>query len=493
MNQVNIKVDATETASQVIKGVADTTVRAETVIVQSMGSTEQAFDTAARSTGKLGERLDKVAGFSGNMADGIGGAAAAAQSLGDIMSYSARKAEDLKRAQTDVAQAAQDASQAMEDLEQANRDAAQAGLDVEQAAIDLEQALIDQTTAQEAYNAAVKKHGKDSTEAKQALTDLRQAQLDAKQATEDSAQAERDLAQANLDTSQAVIDNADAQNRLSASQRELAQQGTALQKVSEWGGMLSGVLGGLVGVIGAITAVQWAWNASLLANPVVLIIVAIIALIAVIVLIATKTTWFQDLWNAIWSKIGDPLKAAWEFIKNVFEAGVELMAAHVRWVTNLIQTVFKFAIDFVVGYFKFLFSIPGKVVDVFKGIGESIFAPFKWAFNSISNAWNRTVGKLSFTIPGWVPGLGGNSFSMPRLPTLAVGGEITRTGAVFAHKGERIMPASTRGLFNDVGEKALKIIVEILGGHDAFHQFIVENVKIYGAGDVNSAYSTAST
>lgn len=490
-NDVDITVRATETASSVIKGVADTTVRAETVIVQSMGSTEQAFDTAARSTGKFGAALDKTAGFGGNMADGLGSAGAAAQSIGDIMSYSARKAEDLKRAQTDVAQAAQDAAQAMEDLEQANRDAAQAGLDVEQAAIDLEQALIDQTTAQNDYNAAVKEHGKNSVEAKQALTDLKQAQLDAKQAGEDNAQAQRDLAQANLDAKQAVIDQADAQNNLSASQRELASQGTALQKVSEWGGMLSGVLGGLVGVIGAITAIQWAWNAALLANPIVLIIVAIVALVAVIVLIATKTTWFQDLWNAIWGAIGDPIKEFVDWVGKAWDFFVNMLVANIKLAGKIIETVFKFAVDFVVGYFKFLFSLPGKVVDVFRSIGESIFAPFKWAFNAIANGWNRTVGRLSFSIPGWVPGIGGNSFSMPRLPTLQRGGEILRTGAVLAHKGERIMPAGTRGLFNDVnGGGVLRVIVEFVGGHDAFHQFMKENVKIYGAGDVEVAYST---
>ena len=69
------------------------------------------------------------------------------------------------------------------------------------------------------------------------------------------------------------------------------------------------------------------------------------------------------------------------------------------------------------------------------------------------------------------------------------GGEILRTGAVLAHAGERIMPASTRGLFNDVnGGGVLRIIVQFVGGHDAFHQFMKENVKIFGAGSVVVAY-----
>lgn len=46
-----------------------------------------------------------------------------------------------------------------------------------------------------------------------------------------------------------------------------------------------------------VTAAQWAWNAAMFANPIGLVIVAIAALIAIVVLIATKTTWFQTIWE----------------------------------------------------------------------------------------------------------------------------------------------------------------------------------------------------
>ena len=62
------------------------------------------------------------------------------------------------------------------------------------------------------------------------------------------------------------------------------------------------------GIIKAATAawtgVQWLLNAAMTANPIGLIVLAIVALVGIIVLIATKTTWFQTIWNAIWSKIG---------------------------------------------------------------------------------------------------------------------------------------------------------------------------------------------
>jgi hypothetical protein len=350
----------------------------------------------------------------------------------------------------------------------------------------VEQALLDQATAQKEYNKAVKEFGVNSDEAKQAKLDMAQAEQDLFQAQEDSKQSLEDLTQANLDASQAELDRVGAQNDLAESQRELANQNSTLSKMSDAAGMLSGILGGLVGIIGAITAVQWAWNIAMTANPVGVIIMAIAALIAIIVLIATKTTWFQDLWNSIWGAIGEPVKAAWDWIyKTSAEIGIFLFGIFTK-VKDAIIFAFKFAIDFVVGYFKWLFSIPGKVVDVFKSIGEAIYAPFKWAFNAISRAWNNTAGKLSFSIPDWVPGIGGSGFSMPRLPTLQRGGEILRTGAVLAHKGERIMPAGTHGLW--AGGSGEKVVVEIslVGGTEEFRRWIKKNTRVYGGGGPNS-------
>lgn len=465
-NELSITVSAQENASTVIAGVGTTTQRTERVIVQSMGSTEEAFDTAARASGKFGAVMDRTAGAVGTASDGMQGVADITQGVSDVMSQAARKAEALAQAQQDVAQAAMDADQALQDLDQANRDLAQSQIDSEQAAVDAAQALLDQKVAQEEYNKAVKEFGAESNEAKQLAIDLNQAKVDSKQADEDAKQAAEDFSQAQLDAEQAVLNHSQAQKDLISSQRELGEQGKTLNKVSEWAGLLSGILGGLVGVIGAITAVQWAWNAALLANPIGLTIAAIVILIGIIVLIATKTTWFQDLWDFIWKHIGDTVKDVGEFIK----------------------TAFKNSVDFVVNYFKFIFGLPGKMISFFAGVGEAVSAPFKWGFNQIAKFWNNTVGKLSFSLPSWVPGMGGMGFSMPKLPTLQTGGEILRTGAVFAHKGERILPASTRGLTRDMAGQVLKVVVEFVGGHDSFRQFMKENVKIYGAGSVTVAY-----
>lgn len=173
--------------------------------------------------------------------------------------------------------------------------------------------------------------------------------------------------------------------------------------------------------------VQWLLNAALLANPIILIIVAIVALIAIIVLIATKTDWFGKLWEAIWGGI----IAYLNFVKDMY-----------------------------VGAFRIMISLPGKLIgaakkipgglkSAFSGLFGIITAPFRAAFNFVARAWNNTIGRLSWTVPGWVPGIGGNSISVPSLPQFHTGG--TASGAMggeflaVLRSGERVIPTSGGG------------------------------------------------
>lgn len=68
---------------------------------------------------------------------------------------------------------------------------------------------------------------------------------------------------------------------------------------------------------------QWLFNAALLANPITWIVIAIIALIAVIVLIATKTTWFQQIWKWAWGGIKTAALAVWGWISGTLWPGIK--------------------------------------------------------------------------------------------------------------------------------------------------------------------------
>lgn len=417
-NDINITIGATEDASKTIEGIGDSTKRVESIIVKSMGSTEDAFDTTVRSSSKLGGALDTVEGFAGKATEGIEGVGSAVDATADIMNYARNKASRLAHAQDDVAQASLDVDQAMQDLRQTERDEAQATIDVTQASQDKEQALLDQKTALKNLKDVQNEYGKNSDEAKQAMLDYKQAGIDVTQAEEDLKQAKEDSRQATLDAEQATLDQTTATNDLTDAQGELASEQSTMTQVTDWVGMLSGLLTGLVGIIGAVSAVQWAWNAALAANPIGITIAAIVILIGIIVLIAKKTTWFQDLWHAIWGKIGDPVKKTW-------------------------NTVSKATTGFFKSVGKYITELPHKIKNAFKSVGNYIASPFKAGYRAIANAWNSSIGSFSISVPSWVPIYGGKGWSFPRIPSFAIGGDVLKTGLAMIHQGERIIPRAS--------------------------------------------------
>lgn len=147
---------------------------------------------------------------------------------------------------------------------------------------------------------------------------------------------------------------------------------------------------------------QKLFNITLLTSPITWIVLGIVALIAVIVLIATKTDWFQKLWKNAWGWIKSAASNTWDFLK----------------------------------------KIPGWIGEAFGKVANFIMAPYKAAFNGIARAWNATVGRLSWSVPGWVPFIGGNTISVPKLPTFHSGGVVPGAFGtvvpILAMGGERI-------------------------------------------------------
>jgi hypothetical protein len=324
----------------------------------------RAADSSDQLTGRFG---DLGAATSGTL-DGLDALGGGLQAVVDIQEYAKDKAAEHAQALVDVEQAQRDLNQAYLDGKQATRDVAQAEIDVKQAQLDAK-------TAAEEYAAAVKEHGANSTEAQQASIDLAQAQEDLKQANLDAEQATADAAQATTDAKQAQLDMNEATR---------AANPPELQKWADGLALVTPLLSAVAGVVGVVTAVQWAWNAAMLANPITWIVLAIVALIAIVVLLVKNWDTVKKAGSAAWNWIKDAASSAWNFIK----------------------------------------KIPGWIGTAFKNIARVISAPYRAAFNLISDAWNNTIGRLSWTVPGWIPGIGGNTIAVPQLPRFHDGGRV---------------------------------------------------------------------
>ena len=103
---------------------------------------------------------------------------------------------------------------------------------------------------------------------------------------------------------------------------KLAELADWISKNTQVVGIIVGVLGGLAAVVLVVNAALAAWNAIMVivnltiwSSPVFWIIAAIVALVAVVVLIATKTTWFQQIWDVAFKAIQAAIQAVWNWIK----------------------------------------------------------------------------------------------------------------------------------------------------------------------------------
>jgi len=190
----------------------------------------------------------------------------------------------------------------------------------------------------------------------------------------------------------------------------LTQLGGWLQDNTTLFLVIAGAIGGLAGTILVLNAAMKAWsaiqtivngltlvwNVLLNANPLGLIILAVVAFIAILTALYFK---FEGVRNIV--------DTVFRFIKTAVTTGIDFLTKYVETVLSIYKTV----------------------------------------FNTIAKLWNNTIGKLSFEIPDWVPGLGGKGFSVPQIPMLAEGGIVTGpTLAMIGEAGpEAVIPLNRAG------------------------------------------------
>jgi hypothetical protein len=160
----------------------------------------------------------------------------------------------------------------------------------------------------------------------------------------------------------------------------------------------------------AFTVIQGLFNAVMAANPIVLFALAIAGLVIGLVIAYKKFDAFRDIVDAVFSAI---------------------------------KTGIKGGMDAITTYLSF-------VMGVYKAI-----------FNGIATLWNNTIGKLSFSVPKWVPGLGGKGFDVPNIPMLANGGIVTSpTLAMIGERGpEAVIPLTGPNAGGGMGGNTVNINV----------------------------------
>ena len=146
--------------------------------------------------------------------------------------------------------------------------------------------------------------------------------------------------------------------------------------------------------ISVIKMVGLALKAAFVANPVGLIIAAIVAVIAIFVLLYKKCEWFRNGVNAVWNAIKEGFKATWTWIKNKFHALMELGAKVWAKIKEYKALFIPFIGIFVVLYQKCEWFRNGvnAVWKAIKNAFTNTWQWIKDKFNALleigSNVWN---------------------------------------------------------------------------------------------------------
>jgi hypothetical protein len=179
----------------------------------------------------------------------------------------------------------------------------------------------------------------------------------------------------------------------------------------------------IAGALAAIAASIVAINIAMALNPIGLIVIGVIALIAALAIAYKKFEGFRNI------------------VDNVFSA-----------IKFYVQNI-------VIPQFNLMLTV------------------FKTIFNGIASVWNNTIGKFSFKVPSWVPGIGGKGFEMPNIPMLAAGGIVTGPTLAMIGEGrgpEAVIPLDRMGEFGMGGGTTVNINVN--GGDP---QSVVNALRTY--------------
>lgn len=291
---------------------------------------------------------------------------------------------------------------------------------------------------------------------------------------------------------------------------------------------------------GIATAAQWAFNVAMSANPVSLIIIAIVALTAGIVALYMKSetareiingafsaiwtsiqfvyNWVRDNWPLLLTILTGPIGLAvtqvikhWDSIKNGALAVINWVRDNWQLLLSILTGPIGAAVIQIVKHwddikgagvkvYNWFTELPGKLGEALSGIGQIILSPFKAAFNAVASAWNNSVGKVGFTVPGWVPKLGGKGWSIPDIPLLAAGGTITGSGTALVGeagpellslpRGAQVAPLP-RGVSGGGGGGENRVVLDVTGADQEMVKLIRRMVRTQGRGSVQAAFGNA--
>lgn len=172
-------------------------------------------------------------------------------------------------------------------------------------------------------------------------------------------------------------------------------------------------------------------------------VIAIAALVTGLIWAYNNVKWFHDGVNSFFKGVSDVAVEIFNFLSGYFGGFFDGVIANFNNFYNAGKRIFSGFLDFITGVFTGNWSKAWQgLVDIFGGIFDGIVAVGKAPINAMIGLINGFIGGLNnIKIPKWVPGVGGKSFSISKLPYLAQGGHLINGQAIVGEAGPELLTA----------------------------------------------------
>lgn len=203
---------------------------------------------------------------------------------------------------------------------------------------------------------------------------------------------------------------------------------------------------------GIQTAAQWALNAAMSANPIMLVVIGIGLLVAAFIVAWKHSETFREIVTGAFDAIKGAAEWAFNWVKDNWPLllaiitgpiGLAVLAVVKNWDT--IKNAAGAAVDGVVGFFT---GIPERLGDMISKMAQFGTDLGRALVNSLIAIWNKADLRFPrVEVPGWVPSIGGRGFGgfdvFPDIKPLHTGGVFRAPtpggeGLAMLRDGERV-------------------------------------------------------
>jgi TP901 family phage tail tape measure protein len=167
-------------------------------------------------------------------------------------------------------------------------------------------------------------------------------------------------------------------------------------------GTIMTVVPKVAGVINTVKGAFAALNATMLANPVVLIVAAIVALIAIFVVLWNKCDGFRQFWINLWEGIKSVVSMVVEALKGFFTGVIDFVKnnwqALLLLLVNPFAGAFKLLYDNCEGFREFINGFLENVKSLISGAMTAIKTVITTIWNAISTFFTTILNTIKTTI-----------------------------------------------------------------------------------------------